>query len=165
MSFWDKVVVDTQPVQVQAPASRRAWWQEPDPLPMAQYGQPVSGPSRAMMSRDARYQSLKKSTVDGMSSEDMEFMAEYELGLDKYNTSCPHCGSSNYVPAGTRIAGTTMPSEKCFECGRSARGPEPQRGGRAKGTATATRQIDTGGAVTSMYMKFNGVPSGYMPRA
>jgi hypothetical protein len=110
-----------------------------------------------------------KSTNDAannMSAEDMEWLASYELQSDKYNNVCPQCGSGNYIPAGTRMPGVgMMPTEKCFDCGLSARGPEPSLGGTGKGASKSTRQIDTGGAGgVGTYMAFNGVPRSYLPR-
>lgn len=170
MSFWDRVVAETMPPQQPQRATGKAWWQEPDPIPSVQnYGglqaqSALSQPS--LVAGEERIRALKRMNSAEMSQDDMEFLAEYELGLDKYNTMCPQCGSSNYVTAGTKIGGVVMPSEKCFECGLSARGPEPAVGARGGSQGSIhTRQIDTGGSAGSMYMKFNGIPNSYVPRS
>jgi hypothetical protein len=108
---------------------------------------------------------LSRMSADKLSADQMEFMAEYELKRPKYNQSCPQCGSGNFIPHGTRAGSVTMPTDKCFDCGYSARGPEPALSGRGQGTGKGTRQIDTGGAAGSMYMAFRSVPQSYIPRA
>jgi hypothetical protein len=168
--FWARklgTTVPEQPVQ-----TRRAWWQdEPQQVydqgrqlaQLSPHGYPaetVPNPQQA----DQVFKSLLRVPADQLTGEQMEFMAEYELSRPKYNNTCPQCGSGNYITAGTRLAGVTMPTEKCFDCGLSARGPEPAVGGRATGAAKSTRQIDTGGGSGSMYMAFRGVPSSYIPR-
>jgi hypothetical protein len=106
---------------------------------------------------------LRKMGHQDISWEDAELIAEHDLATkDKYQHKCPECDSGNFLPAGMRIGGTVMSTDKCFDCGHSARGPEASIGGRGGG-GLATRQIDTGGAGGSMYMKFRGVPANYAP--
>lgn len=168
MNFWaSRLGIEPQPVQ-----PRRAWWQDE---PQQTYERPqqtarLSPPGYTAETvpnprqEEEVFKSLLRVPADQLSQEQMEFMAEYELARPKYNHSCPQCGSGNYTPAGTKLGGVMMPSEKCFDCGLSARGPEPAIGGRSTGAAKATRQIDTGGGAGSMYMTFRGVPSSYIPR-
>lgn len=106
-----------------------------------------------------------------LTPEQMELIAEWELEhLDKYNSTCPQCGSGNFAPAGTKNAHGRLGSDKCFDCGASSstytNSPEPARGGTGKGKAAwlDIRQIDTGGAGGSMYLKFHGTPAAYVPR-
>jgi hypothetical protein len=102
-----------------------------------------------------------------ISSDEAEAIAEHDLATKaKYLTVCDQCGSGNFLLAGTRVGGVTMPTNKCFNCGNSARSPEPAVGGGSGKGSIHTRQIDTGGAGgTSMYMKFTGVPRTYAPRS
>jgi hypothetical protein len=116
------------------------------------------------MPEEQYVKSLLKVPADQLSQEQMDMIAEWELrSKAKYNTECPQCGSGNYVPSGTRIGGTTFSTEKCFDCGLSARGPEPALGGRGAANIPTreVRQIDTGGAAGSMYMRFDGLPPNY----
>jgi hypothetical protein len=170
MSFWDRVVAETMPPQQPQRATGRAWWQEPDPIPSVQNHGGLQAQSSLsqppLETRETRARQLMRMNSSEMSQEDMEFLAEFELERDKYHTMCPQCGSSNYVTAGTKLGGVTMPTEKCFECGLSARGPEPAVGAKGGSQGSIhTRQIDTGGASSSMYMRFTGVPSSYIPRS
>lgn len=166
MNFWaSKLGTEQQPVQ-----PRRAWWQD-EPQQIYDRSQISQIPPQGyaaetvpVQQADQIFKSLMRVPADQLTQEQMEFMAEHELARPKYNNACPQCGSGNYTPAGTKLGGVMMPTEKCFDCGLSARGPEPAIGGRPSGAAKSTRQIDTGGAAGSMYMTFRGVPSSYIPR-
>lgn len=187
--FWSRQLgVPANEPQRPAQAPQRAWWQEPDPYQQAQqqrqelapgyqpqptnYGglqqqMPYGGPTAGAGVPEAQYiQQLKATPASQLSGEQMEQIAEFELRTKQnHNSSCPQCGSSNYLPAGMRVGGVIMPTEKCFNCGLSARGPEPAIGGRGGGGASSSaRQIDTGGGAGSMYLKFRGVPASYMPK-
>jgi hypothetical protein len=175
MNFWEKHLAQTPTSPVLNQGPRRAWWQdEPQQVqqtyersqqvaqlsPHGYAAETVPNPQQ----EDQVFKSLLRVPADQLTPEQMEFMAEHELARPKYNSTCPQCGSGNYVPSGTKLGGVKMPTEKCFECGLSARGPEPAIGGRATGTAKSTRQIDTGGGAGSMYMTFRGIPNSYIPR-
>lgn len=180
--FWARKIGGIAQPAPQAPAPQQggAWWQEPVvPQPQApqqyqnpalQAQMPYSGPTGGAGLPEEQYvRQLLRVPADELTQEQMETIARWELAnKGKYNTECPQCGSTSYVPAGTKLGGTTFSTEKCFECGLSARGPEPALGGGRPGNSSAAykevRQIDTGGASGSMYMKFNGVPAGYVPR-
>lgn len=171
--FWAKQL-GVPPSEPQRPSQpqQRPWWQDPDPYqaasPALQRQMPQAGaPSYGGESEQVVINQLKSIPAGQLSAEQMEQIAEYELRTKAIqNNRCPQCGGGNYIPAGTRIHGVTMPTEKCFECGLSARGPEPAIGGRGGGggASSSARQIDTGGGAGSMYLKFRGVPGSYMPR-
>ena len=176
--FWARKIGASQPSAPPASGGgSRVWWQD---APQETYQQATpdryaqlspSGGYQAVepqMSPDqerALFGQLARVPADKLSADQMEFMAEYELKKPKYNQSCPQCGSGNFIPHGTRAGSVTMPTDKCFDCGFSARGPEPALAGRASGKGHVTRQIDTGGAAGSMYMQFRSVPQSYIPRA
>jgi hypothetical protein len=174
-----------------------AWWQEPasqqqpygyppqdyppPPVYPQQYAAPPPGYNPALQaqmpgqpapgSREQYIGQLKRVPTEQLNQGQMEEIAQFELDtMDKYNMSCPSCGSANFVPAGTVIQNKRMGSDKCFDCGASSStytsSPEPAGGGSSTSKARRLdiRQIDTGGAVESMYLKFDGVPAGYMPR-
>ena len=180
--FWSRQLgVPSNEPQRPAQAPQRAWWQEPDPYHQAQpqYGglaQQMPGQYQGSHGNPAIPQNgqgfeqyiaqLKAIPAGQLSGEQMEQIAEFELRTKaSQNNTCPQCGSTNYIPAGMRVGGVIMPTEKCFNCGLSARGPEPAIGGRGGGGASsAARQIDTGGGAGSMYLKFRGVPASYMPK-
>jgi len=171
MSFWDNVFQAPQPASPPLTSGQsRAWWQEPEPY--QQFEQPSSpraGEQYVLSERerDARLNQIRKRGHNQISSEEAEMIAEHDLATKaKYQNVCDQCGSGNFVLAGQRIAGVIMPTNKCFNCGNSARSPEPAVGGGSGKGSIHTRQIDTGGAGgTSMFMKFNGVPRSYAPRA
>lgn len=167
MNFWaSKLGMEPQqPVQ----QTRRAWWQD-DPqqvydqrqLPPQGYQQQAVAPQND----EAMFRQLQRIPAGELTQDQMEFMAEHELGRAKYNQSCPQCGSSNFVPAGSKVGGVLMPTDKCFECGAGARSPEPALGGRSTSVGSvSTRQIDTGGGAGSMYLQFRSVPASYRPRS
>lgn len=172
MNFWDNVFGNPQP---QAPVSpglpqqhpaavSRAWWQDPEPVYQQQsyQQQPVQqGPGPQDLAK------IRKRGHQNISTEEAEAIAEYDLATKaKYQAVCDQCGSGNFILAGTRVAGVVMPTNKCFNCGNSARSPEPAVGGGSGAGSIHTRQIDTGGAGgASMFMKFNGIPRTYAPRA
>ncbi len=166
MNFWaSKLGVEPQPVQ----PARKAWWQD-DPQQVYDQRQlpPPGYPQQAVAPQndEAMFRQLQRIPAGELTQEQMEFMAEHELGRAKYNQSCPQCGSNNFVPAGSKVGGVLMPTDKCFECGASVRSPEPALGGRATaGASHVTRQIDTGGGAGSMYLQFRSVPSSYRPRS
>ena len=173
MSFWDNVFSNGQAPQPQAQTAR-PWWQDeqvhqtfeqpPGPRMGDQYVQSQGqrqGPSQQDL------QKIRKRGHQNISADEAEAIAEYDLATKpKYQNVCDQCGSGNFVVAGQRIAGVVMPTNKCFNCGNSARSPEPAVGGGSGQGAIHTRQIDTGGAGgNSMFMRFNGVPRSYAPRA
>lgn len=158
----------------QKPASRGAWW-EPGAQPRADAGlraqMPQDGPAGPGGMPLAQYiRQLRSIPADQLSQDQMEEIARFDLqNNQKYASTCPSCGSGNFVAAGTVLAGTRMGTDKCFDCGGSSSqyvsSPEPARGGGSRAPHVATRQIDTGGAGGSMYLKFGGVPAGYVPRS
>jgi hypothetical protein len=172
MSFWDNVfqapaAQPSQPTQAPQP---RAWWQNDDPYGQVQqgqqytqqnYGQPQQGAGQPDL------QKIRKRGHQNISAEEAEAIAEYDLAnKPKYQALCDQCGSGNFILAGTRVAGVVMPTNKCFNCGNSARSPEPAVGGGSGKGSIHTRQIDTGGAGgQSMFGKFNGIPRSYVPRS
>jgi hypothetical protein len=170
--FWSRKL-GTEPVQP-APQTRRAWWQD-DPQQIYDRGRqladlsPHGYPAETVPNphqEEELFKSLRRVPASQLTDEQMDFMAEFELRLPKYNQMCPQCGSNNFAPQGSRIGGVTMPTDKCFNCGASARSPEPALGGRATaGASKGTRQIDTGGGAGSMYMAFRTVPNSYIPRS
>jgi hypothetical protein len=191
--FWAKKIggIATPRPQQPAPSSGGAWWQEPapqqqyqgpqSPMPIGYpYGQPLyNNPALAAQmpgqqvpgSREQYVAQLMRIPADQLNQQQMEEIALFELeSREKYNLNCPQCGSTNFAPQGTKLGTTTLGTDKCFDCGASSSAyvssPEPARGGSkaSKAPYREVRQIDTGGAVQSMYMKFNGVPAGYMPR-
>lgn len=132
---------------------------------------PYSGQTAGAGQPEGEYiKQLLKIPGDQLTAEQMEIIAEWELqNKPKHNTSCPNCGSSNFLPKGTKSGNVTMPTDKCFECGGSSStyvsSPEPSLGGSGGASAgRATRQTDTGGAGGSMYMRFRGTPTAYLPR-
>jgi hypothetical protein len=169
VSFWDNVFTPSPQVSqplVQQPA--RVWWQD-DPqqrynAPAPEYQQQEQQ-HRGLSQQDIAQ--IRKRGHDNISAEEAEAIAEYDLANKaKYQNVCDQCGSGNFILAGTRVAGVIMPTNKCFNCGNSARSPEPAVGGGSGSGSIHTRQIDTGGAGgNSMFMKFNGVPRGYAPRS
>jgi hypothetical protein len=195
--FWSRQLngPQSQPAQQQPqyrPPARpqRAWWQDDEPeyeQPQPQYQQPyqqqgynpalqaqMPGQQQLMpgtnTTRDDLVKQLLKVPSSQLNQDQMEFLAEWELETKaKYNTRCPECDSTNFVLSGTRNAHGTFSTDKCFDCGYSARGPLPALGGSSAGkSGSATRQIDTGGgAGPSLYMKIgNGraIPNTYQPR-
>lgn len=174
--FWSRALGTAPAPQQEAPASR-AWWQSDDPyanmrpveLAPGYNPNPVNyGEQQQQVNTERYVKQRRKMGHQNISWEDAELIAEYDLATKaKYQNECPQCGSGNYLPAGTKMGSTIMPTEKCFDCGLSARGPEPALGGRGgAGPSSLTRQIDTGGAGgQSMFRVFRGVPQSYMPRA
>lgn len=168
MDFWARQLGVEAP-QPSQPV-KRAWWQE-EPQRVYDRGIPRQGyqpEAVAPQNDEVMFRQLQRVPASELTQEQMEFMAEHELGRAKYNQSCPQCGSSNFIPAGTKTGTQIMPTDKCFDCGASARSPEPALGGRGRASgvpSSVTRQIDTGGSGGSMYMKFNSVPVSYRPRS
>lgn len=154
--WWSRKLGIPEPVARRDPGPAGAWWQTPPPLPKAPAAPPAPAHDLA---------ALRKKPATELTAEEMDALATAGLAAQARN-ACPHCGSENYVSAGTRIGSQVMPS-KCFECGGTsspyASSPEPAPAGRGGGGQPA-RQIDTGGAAGSMFMKFDGLPAGYRPR-
>lgn len=165
MSFWDNVFSGPQQTVVSPAIPNRAWWQD-EPQQVYQQQQGTRVPHQQEMNQQD-VQQIRKRGHQNISPEEAEAIAEYDLATKaKYQAVCDQCGSGNFILAGTRIAGVIMPTNKCFNCGNSARSPEPAIGGGSGSGSVATRQIDTGGAGgVSMFGRFNGVPRGYAPRA
>jgi hypothetical protein len=173
MAFWDNVFTPTSgapAAQPTAPVAGKAWWQD-EPQQVYQPQQPGSqvtgyGQQQQQGPSQQQLQQIRKRGHEQISSEEAEAIAEYDLATKaKYRAVCDQCGSGNFILAGTRVAGVTMPTNKCFNCGNSARSPEPAVGGGSGSGSIHTRQIDTGGAGGSMFMRFSGVPRSYAPRA
>jgi hypothetical protein len=167
--FWSRAF--GPPAQASPPpqGQGRAWWQEPDPY------QSVQQPQRQAYQAEPQQKSLTPAEIrqlrkgvghQNLTLDQAEAIAEYDLATkDKYSHACPECGSGNFILAGTRMPTGLMTTDKCFDCGHSARGPAPAIGG-AGGGGAATRQIDTGGAGgQSMFRRFTGMPASYMPRS
>jgi hypothetical protein len=172
MNFWDKVF-ETPVVRGQQPRTvpniGRAWWQDQDQTQqvLAQSPAPRMGEEYVLSERQKqeRLNQIRKRGHQQISSEEAELIAEYDLAhKDKYLNACPQCGSGNFLPAGTRMAGVIMPTNKCFNCGGGARSPEPAVGGGSGRGSIATRQTDTGGGGGSMFGTLTGVPRSYIPR-
>lgn len=165
--FWSRQlgVPSNEPQRPSQPA-QRAWWQDPDPYQQAAPMQRQMPQQPVQRTDDAYFRQLKSMPAQSLTAEQMEQLAEYELRTKpNQNSTCPNCGSGNFVDAGARVAGVIMPTNKCFNCGGGARSPEPAVGGGGGGRASAaTRQIDTGGAAGSMYLKMRGLPATYMPK-
>lgn len=174
MSFWDNVFQAPAQQPINPPLTNglpRAWWQNDDPYAQVaqgqqyiqqNYGQP-QGPSQHTQQQ---LREIRRRGHQNISAEEAEEIARFDLETKaKYQNVCDQCGSGNFIPAGTRVAGMIMPTNKCFNCGNSARSPEPAVGGGSGSGAIHTRQIDTGGAGgQSMYMRFTGVPRSYAPK-
>lgn len=168
--FWDQVLGPPQPNPVVSTSRGGAWWQDDDPYGQLQRQDAPQGyypPGYGQQHEEAVVQRLRKvrGAARNLSPDEAEMIARYDLDHKaKYHVHCPQCGSGNYIPAGTRVNGVTMPTERCFECGLAARSPDMAIGG-AGGGGLATRQIDTGGgAGPSMYMAFQQTPKSYLPR-
>ena len=188
MSFWEKALGPVAPTPQQRPvqsaprAQQRAWWQDPveewpEQAAPGQAYEPAEYHNEGGLSasdvKKLRKKRTNKATDNILTMEEAEQLAQWELdNIEKYHTECPECGSGNYLPAGSKMPGGRgiMPTEKCFDCGLSARGPEIQLGGHGGGASATvrtleSRQIDTGGAGgQSMYMMFRTTPSSYIPR-
>lgn len=166
MSFWDNVFQNPEPqqrAQVQSPA---AWWRDnPQPV-QPQSFETQQYPQQTQINAQ-QVALIRKRGHQNISAEEADAIAEYDLATKaKYQAVCDQCGSGNFILAGTRIAGVVMPTNKCFNCGNSARSPEPALGGGSGSGSIHTRQIDTGGAGgVSMFGRFNGVPQTYAPRS
>lgn len=169
MNFWDTWAAQDAPqVQPQVATTGRAWWQDEPQRILEQTPAPRLGEQyvRDQRAQEQNIQAIRKRGHQNISAEEAEQIAEYDLATKtKYQAVCDQCGSGNFILAGTRVAGVVMPTNKCFNCGNSARSPEPALGGGSGSGSIHTRQIDTGGAGGSMFMKFQGVPRGYAPRA
>ena len=171
--FWSRKLGVTPPPPAQTPvaavqqATPGAWWQS---SPVSQHAQGQVPPETYQqqgsgVQHDLR--TLKAMRADEMSQEDMEALALLELQSDKYNQSCPQCGSDNFLPHGTRVGNMKMGTDKCFDCGASSStltaSPEPAAGGSTGKAGRATKQTAHGG------QGFNGrhhsqLPTVYLPR-
>lgn len=185
--FWARKLsgIATPPPQAPAPPPQQqgAWWQTPQPQQQAPqqggypsealqaqmpYGGPTAGPG---MPEEQYIKQLLRIPAEELTQDQMEQIAQWELGKAKYNQTCPQCGSANFVPAGTKLGTTRMGTDKCFECGASSStfvsSPEPALGGSRNSSAAYrdVRQIDTGGGAGSMYLNMRGLPASYVPRA
>ena len=185
--FWAKRIGGIAQPRHHAPAQQGAWWQEqPQPQPQQHItGMNVSpyanyNPSlQAQMpgqhpGQEQNIHELRKrldAGLGGLSQAEMELIAQWELdNMPQHTARCPHCGSGNFAPAGTKNAHGRLGSDKCFECNSSSStytsSPEPAlKGGNAsKAPRLDVRQTDTGGAGGSMYLQFRGTPASYVPR-
>lgn len=178
MGFWDNVF-DNGPKQTQQQAINppltfgqpRAWWQDADPYQQIQQGtQYIQEQYQQQSPTQQDLKQIRKRGHQNISPEEAEAIAEYDLATKpKHQNRCPECDSGNFIPAGTRVnvGGIgIMPTDKCFDCGYSARGPERAVGASSGSKGSIhTRQIDTGGAGgVGTFGKFTGVPRSYMPR-
>lgn len=173
--FWNRKLAGSAPPPhiPQAPApsgTPGAWWQ----------GTPVSRSAQGQLSPDAYqqagsvmqpghedYQTLKNMRADEMSQGQMEALAELELQFDKYNQVCGQCGSTNFLPQGTKIGTARMGTDKCFDCGNSSStltsSPEPAHGATSGKAGRATRQTSHGGqGFTGRH--HSELPTQYLPR-
>lgn len=174
MSFWDNVFSGGQSQQqpiTPGPTlgQPRAWWQDE---PQQVYNNaPVieqQGYQQQPVPQQQDLRKIRKRGHQNISAEEAEAIAEYDLSHNaKYQNRCPECDSGNFILSGTRGVGAVATTDKCFDCGYTSRGLNPERAvGGGSGTGSIhTRQIDTGGGGGSMFMKFNGVPRSYAPRA
>ena len=178
-SFWSRKLGVTAPPpgQPQTPvtaiqqATPAAWWQTPvsphaqQALPPQSYQQPGSGMLPGETPQE-RYQRLKGMRADEMSQQDMETLALLELQLDKYNHACPNCGSTNFLPQGTKIGNARMGTDKCFECGSSSsaltQSPEAAVGGTGGKPGRATKQV--AGGAGSYGTHHSQLPAKFIPR-
>lgn len=170
--FWARKLGVTAPPPGQpmpaptTPATAGAWWQ---PTPVATHVQvPPQGfaQSDSAATPQESYQTLKAMRADEMSAEQMEALAEIELAFDKYNTHCPNCDSTDFLPAGTRIGSAKMPTDKCFHCGSSGaltNTPETAIGATSNKAGRATKQTVHGGqGFTGRH--HSQLPVQYLPR-
>ena len=162
--FWSRKLGGQQPPPhvPPAPQTGTAWWQTPAHPAVQPHTPPESyppGDSGAAVS--FTYQQLKSMKADQMSQEQMEALAMYELQEAKYNNACPHCGSTNFLPAGAKVGSARMSTDKCFECGAGARSPEPAVGGSST-PGQATRQLNRGAG--SYGQHHSALPQQYLPR-
>lgn len=182
MGFWDNVFDNGKQAPQPGPTLGvpKAWWQDeraeqvyqqPHELALGYQPNPSGyGQQEHDGLTVAEIKAIRKRGHDKINAEQAEQIAEYDLATKtKYQHRCPECDSGNFIPAGTRVnvGGVgIMPTDKCFDCGYSARGPERAIGASSSGASIHTRQIDTGGAGgQSMFGQFNGVPRSYMPKA
>lgn len=167
MSFWDNVFQTPHQSQQVAsiPTQPRAWWQDQDTVQAIVQSQGVVVSQENQGLSEAELRAIRKRGHNQINAEQAEAIAEYDLThKDKYLNECPQCGSGNFLPAGTRMGGVIMPTNKCFNCGGGARSPEPAVGGSSGRGSIATRQTDTGGGGGNMFGTLTGVPRSYMPR-
>lgn len=128
-----------------SPVTPGAWWQAPAAVaaPTPQH-QGVADSGMVQFT----YQQLKAMRADEMSQDQMEALAQIELGFEKYNHNCPACGSTNFLPQGTRIGSYRMGTDKCFECGASSSAitmsPEAAVGGNPGKPSRHARSADGG---------------------
>lgn len=159
--FWAKQLGGSQPPPHVPPAPAHqgsAWWMSPGnaPPPPESYQQAGSGVALPQ----ATYQQLKSMRADEMDQDQMEALASLELQLDKYNHVCERCGSTNFMPAGTKVNNVRMPMDKCFDCGTEG-GPEAALGGRGK-PGRATKQV--GGGKGNYGQHHSQLPQQFIPR-
>lgn len=150
-NFWAEKLGAAQappPHIPQAPAAPQqsgpvAWWMTPT-HPSAPTPQQMPAGDSAVRDIQYTYQQLKGMRADQMDQGMMEALATIELTFDKYNNVCDQCGSTNFLPAGSKVGSFRMPTNKCFECGNSARSPEPAQSGKAGRQSQHTRQLNGG---------------------
>lgn len=176
-NFWaDKLGQQAPPPHVQqvpqVPAAPQqsgptAWWMtpaHPSVQPTPQQGMPYG--DSAVSNIQYTYQQLKSMRADQMDQGMMEALAEIELTFDKYNNVCDQCGSTNFLPAGSKVGNYRMPTSKCFECGNSSgaltNSPEPAAGGDRRKSSQHTRQV--GGAQGSYGLHHSQLPANMVPR-
>lgn len=168
-----------------ATAQQGAWWQDSPPPqqpdgysqaagrynPALQAQMPGQYPGQVSEQDIRELRSRLDAGLGGLSQEEMELIAEWELdNVPRHTARCPACGSGNFAPAGTKNAHGKLGSDKCFDCGQSSStytsSPEPaaRGGGASKAPWLDVRQTDTGGAAGSMYLQFRGTPASYVPR-
>lgn len=172
MNFWDKVFEQPGRQPISPPLtpvhSGKAWWQDQDTV-QSLVNSAVQGhdtpPAQGYGLTEQEIKQIRKRGHGQINPEQADAIAEYDLThKDKYMQSCPQCGSGNFIPAGARMAGVVMPTNKCFDCGGGARSPEPAVGGGSGQGSISTRQIDTAGGGGNMYMVLSGTPRNYLPR-
>lgn len=159
MNFWAKAF-QSEPINPPVtPTYGKVWWQNDAPTPPPTMHNTVSAPSYG--GHDIK--ALKKKRAVDLTVEEAEAVAEYDLAQSrKHHNECPQCGSGNITEMQHRMGTVT----RCFDCGYAPRSPEPVVGASSgNGQSSATRQIDTGGAGGSMYMRMQGVPASYQPKS
>lgn len=172
--FWARQLGGSAPPpHVQQPPVQ-AWWA---PTPVSPHLQVPQQPGQYQDSDTPQYtyDQLNAMRADEMSQEQMEILAAVKLQREKYNNNCPNCGSTNFIPQGTRVSTGTgtvrMGTDKCFECGASSStltgSPEPAVGATgSKSSSQHTRQTANGGAASGNYgHHISSLPTSYLPRS
>lgn len=167
--FWSRKLGQQAPPHIPAPAasSPPPWWQSTPAHPSVQPATPPpSYPGADSGTVQLTYQQLNAMRADEMTQDEMEALAGLKLQFEKYHHNCPQCGSTNFLPQGTRIGSYRMGTDKCFECGASSSmltgSPEPAVGGSGK-PGRQTKQTVHGGK-GSYGMHHSQLPQQYLPR-